>query len=342
MIATLTWPRFGIFTLLFLVIFRNWVSMVQYFDRHGDESLRTMFFTLAHVIAITVVAIFIPAVYAGHLTAFLVAYLVNQFLLTYIWLSTGIYDRGHRRAAWTYNIAHDLGLVVIAVGLFWPKPVIQYGVLIAWVLIDMLTDLFMVPIEDQEHRVRHLDYEISDSVIERYGQFTMIILGEAFATLVELAEGHFSMAFFLSLVDILCIWGIYYTSMGNLRLVISHYVDTLKYAYYNLLIVFSLFIHVLFVSRLLEGDTAINRLGLSLSILMLIALLYGFNVFLNQNFSANLARAFGWTDGIALMILLLALLLPVGWYMPVVIVTLLVLTSTKLMWQERRREQGSN
>ncbi|MHA3066037.1 low temperature requirement protein A [Lacticaseibacillus saniviri] len=337
-IDDLSWSRLGIFILLFLVFFRNWVSMVQYFDRHGDESLRTMTFTLLHIIAITVVAIYIPDVYAGHLTPFLGAYLVNQGLLTYIWLSTGIYDVGHRPAAFTYNIAHDVGLVVIVAGLLMPSLQGQITSLVVWVMIDMVTDLLMIPIEDREHRIRHLDYAISSSLIERYGQFTMIILGEALATLVELSHEHLTWAFLLSLLDIICIWGIYYTSMDNLNIQIRRYADTLKYAYFNLLIIMSLFLHVLFVSRLLEANTSLNRLGLVVSILMLVGLLYGFNLFLNHNFSRDLQRVFGWTDAAATLLVIGWLVVNPHWFQPLIIMTLFVLTITKLMWQERRRE----
>jgi len=167
----------------------------------------------------------------------------------------------------------------------------------------------------------------------------MIILGEALATLVELAHERLTWAFVLSLLDIICVWGIYYTSMDNLRLEIHQYLDTLKYAYMNLLIVLSLFLHVLFVSRLLEASTALNRLGLVLSILMLVALLYGFNVFLNQNFGGRLQNVFGWLDGLAGLLFILWAWLPATWFLPLIVVTLFLLTVSKLAWQERRREQ---
>lgn len=126
--------------------------------------------------------------------------------------------------------------------------------------------------------------------------------------------------------------------MDNLNIQIRRYADTLKYAYFNLLIIMSLFLHVLFVSRLLEANTSLNRLGLVVSILMLVGLLYGFNVFLNHNFSRDLQRVFGWTDAAATLLVISWLVVNPHWFQPLIIVTLFVLTITKLMWQERRRE----
>src|SRR6185369_10130734 len=47
-----SWPVFGYSFLLFSMIFWSWVNGSQYYDLHGDDSIRTRVFTFFQMLAL--------------------------------------------------------------------------------------------------------------------------------------------------------------------------------------------------------------------------------------------------------------------------------------------------
>ena len=69
-----TWHTLAYAFLLFCLLFWSWVNGSQYYDLHGNDSIRTRLLTFWQMLAVAAVAITIPEAFAGHHQSFAIAF----------------------------------------------------------------------------------------------------------------------------------------------------------------------------------------------------------------------------------------------------------------------------
>jgi low temperature requirement protein LtrA len=110
-----------------------------------------------------------------------------QLVLTYMWWRTGIHDPGHRPASIPYTVANVIVTTLFFVSVFVESPVNLYLWAIA-TLITMLLPLmvFVVGRNNLEFQ-KHLEVAThpSHSLVERFGLFTIIVIGEVVVSVVR-------------------------------------------------------------------------------------------------------------------------------------------------------------
>lgn len=158
------------YTALFVPIWWAWMSHTWYataFDR-DDATYRVL--TLAQMGGVLVLAACVPAAFAGDVLPFTLAYTAMRLPLVAHWWRAARSDAAHRTFAMRYAVgavaAQSIWLLALAV----PAP----GRYVVW-LVALLVDLGTPPlaVRAAPDRVFHPGH-----IAERYGLFTIIVLGE--------------------------------------------------------------------------------------------------------------------------------------------------------------------
>ncbi len=135
--------------------------------------------------AITLATIYIPDFYEGHFRSFILAFSLNQMLITYLWWGSGHFDALHYQYAHDHNRQYwiSLGLQLIAVVI--PNQRVQIALIILSILVNYSSGFFARKAAKAEFSKRKLEFTISPALAERYSQLIMIVMGESLADLIE-------------------------------------------------------------------------------------------------------------------------------------------------------------
>lgn len=213
--ANPTWETLGFSFLLFCLIFWSWVNGSQYYDLHGSDSIRTRLLTFWQMLAVAAVAITIGDAFRDHQRDFDLTFAVLQILITYLWWSVGFYDPSHRVFSKFYTFNYVAAFILLIASLFISHTLTTE----IWVLV-LLLDL-TPPLTGARTIVRELKkrgevFTASATIVERLGNFTIIVLAESIlGTVTGISEGHERtpaawLAFMLSILISFLLWSIYF------------------------------------------------------------------------------------------------------------------------------------
>ena len=184
----LDWHGLAVFAGMFTVAWWAWLNGTMYHDLHGNDDLRTRFFTFLQMIAVAAMAVFAHEAVGDYSRHFAVAYAALQLILAFLWLSTGISDPDHRPLSipYTINMLISVGLFVLSV---FVSEEIRYTLWFIAMIVALLGSqlpLFLArvlrpKVGAQLERSR----SASESAIERFGLFTIIVLGEVIVGVVR-------------------------------------------------------------------------------------------------------------------------------------------------------------
>ena len=217
------WHEIGYLSLLFSLIFWSWVNGSLYYDLHGNDGIRTRFFTLLQMLAVAAVSITLKDAFEGHQRNFAISFLMVQFLITYLWWTTGYYDPSHKALNKYYIILYSIGMALLAISIFTTFKI----AVILWVLLalcDLGVGLVAAASTLKELRRRGEVFSASASLVERFGLFTIIVLGE---TILGILTGISDiqnktwvvwLAFILCIVIAFLLWWIYFDMAGDRKI----------------------------------------------------------------------------------------------------------------------------
>lgn len=255
------------FWVLFLFFFNTWTNMVLYFDLHGQNNLRNTFFALLQVVAIAITATFTTDVFEGNYTGFILAYSFNQAIYMYLYLRTMISDPLHARTTRPFLIAYLVGEGFFIGSIFITQEAVQQGLIIVSLLIFISAVMAENRNFDTEFRLRKIPFNLNSAILERYGLFTMIVLGESVAGSIEhmtesagnlAAYGHF----ILALLCVIGTWMVYYTLMDERQVVAQRYWPISLFRGIHRFMIACLTLQSFFISEILTRDTPTNYRGL--------------------------------------------------------------------------------
>ena len=224
-----SWQELWYSFLLFSLIFWSWVNGSQYYDLHGNDSVRTRVFTFLQVLAVAAVAITIKDAFEGHPKSFAIAFAVIQILITYLWWSVGLYDPSHRvfNKFYTFNYLTAFIVLIFSVFTSYEIGTILWIIVLVLNLTPSLTGArTIVAILKERGQV----FSASATLIERFGLFTIIVLAESILGTVtgiaEVKDKHPAawMAFILGILIAFLLWSLYFdmTSEGETKLGYSY------------------------------------------------------------------------------------------------------------------------
>ena len=270
---------FVTFWVLFLFFFNTWTNMVLYFDLHGENNLRNVCFALLQIVAVAITATFTPDVFAGHYTGFILAYSFNQLIYMYLYLKTMIADPLHATTTRPFLIAYVIGEALFIGSIWAPSLAVQQGVVILSLVIFISTVMAESGNFDREFKLRDIPFELNSAVLERYGLFTMIVLGESLAGIIEhMSEEHTHLTdythFVIAMVCIIGTWLLYYTLMDEREITAHRYWPISLFRGVHRFLIACLTLQSFFIAQTVESSDPVYYRGLIIvTALILCALL---------------------------------------------------------------------
>jgi len=210
-----SWQETSFSLLLFSLIFWSWVNASQYYDLHGNDSIRTRLMTFWQMLAVTSVAITMQDIFEGHHHSFVICFSFIQVLVTYLWWSVGLYDPSHRvfNKFYTFNYLLALALLIFS----WFTSFQTATILWIFVLILNLTPgLTGARTIVRVIRERGQVFSASETLVERFGLFTIIVLTESIlgtvSGITRVKDQHpiVWIAFILGILIAFLLWSLYF------------------------------------------------------------------------------------------------------------------------------------
>jgi low temperature requirement protein LtrA len=209
------WQTMGYSFLIFCLVFWSWVNGSQYYDLHGGDSIRTRIYTFLQMLAIAAVAITIPDVFEGNQYGFAITFAIIQFLITYLWWSVGLYDPSHRVFNKFYTINYSIAFILLIISVFTN----QQTSIILWIatlILNLTAPLIATQTVVTVLKERGQVFSASATIVERFGQFTIIVLTESILSTVggvaELKNRHLDVwiVFILGILIAFLLWSLYF------------------------------------------------------------------------------------------------------------------------------------
>jgi len=177
----LTWRGLGEFCAVFALVWIAWLNGSLHHELHGREDARGRSTFLLQIVILAAMGAFIPGAGGAHGAAFAVAAAVLFAVLALLWLLASRGDRPEYRFSSQLFVAGTAACaVLLAVTALLPAD----ARVLAWGLIDAaylagFAAVFLRFIPEQAAVLT-----VTDSLIERFGSFTIIVLGETLTGVV--------------------------------------------------------------------------------------------------------------------------------------------------------------
>lgn len=168
----LTWRGVGEFAVIFGMIWLAWLNGSVYHDLHGREDGRSRAYIFLQMGIIAVLAVYTSDAGSDTGRGFAITYTVFLLLLTWMWYTVRRQDaEGWASTTAKYLAAMGSSVVIVAVSILLPDAarVTLWAVfLVGWVALSF----------SMRRELETGDTSATDSTVERFGLFTIIVLGE--------------------------------------------------------------------------------------------------------------------------------------------------------------------
>jgi low temperature requirement protein LtrA len=215
-----TWAGLGRFAVVFGLVWIAWINGAVYHDLHGRAEGRTRSYVFLQMGVLAVLAVFAGDATGGDGRAFAVVYCLYLLLLGWLWYAVSRRDDATFRPRTRPYIAGVVGSAAVsAVSALLPSPVrltLWAAVVIAWLVGIVVLDWL-------GGATRDTSTSASESMIERFDLFTIIVLGEVVVGVVHgIAEAERApMAVVTGILGLgigFAYWWTYFDLVGGRRL----------------------------------------------------------------------------------------------------------------------------
>ncbi len=172
-----TVPGLVAFALQFIAIFWVWNGFVYYTERFESAGLESRLFVLVGVITVAGLAVWGTDGLGANYVGFAVSYLVARGFNQVLWLRAAYYTPTFRPAAFAFVAGFCAAAVLMAVGAF----VGEQARLLLWTL-AVIVDVGSPAVTNRFQS--KLPPVSRDKFPERFGLFTLIVLGETIAGII--------------------------------------------------------------------------------------------------------------------------------------------------------------
>jgi len=200
---------------LFILIFWGWLNGSLHHDLHGNQGLRTRLMTLWQMIIIAALAITLDKT-NENFTGITVVFIIMQMFITFQWWSVGLYDKSHRKYNLPYTMLFLISFSLMGLSLWIP------GYWLRFILPVILVCNYAPPfIANKLLKRSSKDLDLSSSMFERLGLFTIIIFGELVLGVVngigEIEDLNFMdwVNFALGIFVVFALWWIFFVLVSD-------------------------------------------------------------------------------------------------------------------------------
>lgn len=218
------WSGLGGFAFLFVIVWWAWLNGSLYHDIHGNNDIRTRVFTFLQMISVVAMAVFAHDALGESSVGFALSCAVFQLILSWLWWRTGVHDEAHRPLTLPYVTAYLLSMLLFTGSIFVAAPVRFYLWGLA-LLFSLLAPFYMRlrSISPEIHAQMDLSINVSESLVERFGLFTIIVLGEVIIGIVSGVNEHHDLTWHIGVTAVLGmllaigLWWIYFDLISQHR-----------------------------------------------------------------------------------------------------------------------------
>ena len=213
----ITWRTTAEFVVIFSMIWVAWLNGTLYYDLHGREDGRTRLFVFVEMGILAILGIYTSGAAGDDGAAFALTYSAFLLLMTYLWFSVMRQDSDeYRPIARRYVIGNVISIVVIFGSAFLPNEA-RMWVWAGFVLLTAAGSLVMMRVTSSRIGTT---MDIVDSTVERFGLFTIIVLGEVVVGVVDgLSDAERNTVTFITgmfgLMIGFAIWWTYFDFVGR-------------------------------------------------------------------------------------------------------------------------------
>jgi low temperature requirement protein LtrA len=175
------------------------------------------------MISVVAMAVFAHDALGESSAGFALSYAAFQLILTYMWWRTGVYDENHRPLSRPYSAVFLFTTLLFAISAFVSVPIRFYLWGLA-LLLSLLLPVYTVSL-GKRNPVAQAEIDIvmnvTHSLVERFGLFNIIVLGEIIVGVVAGLTGHHHLTWSIGLTGALGtllaigIWWVYFDSVSH-------------------------------------------------------------------------------------------------------------------------------
>ena len=175
---------FLFYVYIFGMIFWGWLNGSMYYDLHGTPGIRTNLTTLWQMLVVAALGVTLNFDNDPNYFYLTVALAFLQGYITYLWWSVGIYDKDHRRLNIPFTVCYLLNVLLLFAALYVRSP---FKGIIYWstLIINYLPAFFIYKIMKRQST----ELNLSPSMTERLGLFTIIVFGEVILGVINGMHG---------------------------------------------------------------------------------------------------------------------------------------------------------
>ena len=170
---------------VFAMVWFAWINGSFYHEMHGNNDIRTRVFTFAQMFALIGIAIFAHNAIGDGANGFTISYILFLIIITFLWWRTGVHDPSHRPMSTPYVVTFLIMIGVFIASLFFGGALkyMLWAAAIGILLVLPVVIPMLLGTVDSEHleNVQRL----RPSIIERFGLFTIILVGEVLNSIVS-------------------------------------------------------------------------------------------------------------------------------------------------------------
>jgi low temperature requirement protein LtrA len=223
LVTHIGWVELGRFAFLFTLVWWAWLNGAAYHDIHGNNDIRTRVFTFLQMLTVVSMAIFAHDAMGASAVGFALSYAAFQLILTYMWWRTGVYDPEHAVLSNPYSAAFLSTTLLFAGSVFVPPPIRFYLWVAAFVISLLMPIIYMNLGRFSEKAQEQLDIStpVSPSFVERFGLFSIIVLGEVIVAVVAGLTSHHKFTLEIALLALLgvltamALWWLYFDFVSH-------------------------------------------------------------------------------------------------------------------------------
>jgi low temperature requirement protein LtrA len=180
-----SWSGVGWFAFLFYAVWSSWLNGTLYYDLHGTDDVSVRVFTFGQMLAVALMAAYIGDVPGEGSAGFALAYAANTFILVILWFRTGLHDPSHRPGSIPYSTGYLLATVLFVVSAGVDEPA-RYRLWALALVVEVAGQVIgyhrWTPPATQGGEAT---IATTPSLIERFGLFVIIVLGEVIVGAVD-------------------------------------------------------------------------------------------------------------------------------------------------------------
>jgi low temperature requirement protein LtrA len=211
------------YAFLFLMIWWAWFNGVMYHDLHGNNDIKTRVMTFLQMITVGAMAVFAHHALDSGSVGFAISYGAFLLIITYLWWRTGVHEREHRPLSLPYAITY-LVAALLSIGSVFVEPPMRFYIWGFNLSMIILLPLVLM-IVSQRNQAMKIQFDraatVSNSMVERFGLLTIIVLGEVIVGVVQGVAGthHFSLIIGvtggLGMLVAIGIWWVYFDFISS-------------------------------------------------------------------------------------------------------------------------------